>query len=71
MTERKPVRLFDIPGVFPALVADVTGVVVGVILLVVGQPILGVAAIVLGSLPLLFVLMRFAAERKRNGGGQP
>ena len=71
MTERKPVNLFEIPGIFPAIVADVTGVVVGLILLSVGQPLLGVAAVVLGSIPLLVVVLRHAAEQKKPGGGQP
>jgi len=60
-------NLFAIPGIVPALVAEVVGLFACVVLMLTGQPMLGALAIIAGGAPMAFVLVRHSAGRKRGG----
>ena len=58
-------EFFSIPYIVPALIADTVGILAGVALIVTGNMAFGIGAIVLGSVPLLLVMLNHA---KTKGG---
>jgi len=57
---------FAIPFMIPALILDAAGILAGVALILTGNVALGVGAIVLGSAPLMIVMVRHAQNKGRG-----